>query len=280
MTQSIIALLTDFGSRDPYVGVMKGVILARCPTAQLVDLTHKIAAQNIRQAAYLLGTAYRYFPPETIFLVVVDPGVGTQRRALAIRSLHGSFVAPDNGVLSAVLEREAIGAAVELSVPVGSSHTFHGRDVFAPAAGLLASGVEIETLGQVIDPRTLVRLPVATFRREDREWRGEVIHCDHFGNLITSIGAFRWQGDSLLMDDDGDQPLVIDPRAVEVQIAETQVRGIRRTYGEADPDALLALISSDGSLEIAVNGGSAADRLDVKIGGVITLLFPDQEHHG
>lgn len=273
-------MLTDFGSRDPYVGVMKGVILVYCPTAQLVDLTHEVAPQNIRQAAYLLGSAYRYFPAETIFVVVVDPGVGTQRRAVVIRSSHGSFVAPDNGVLSAVLERESISAAVALAVPAESSSTFHGRDVFAPAAGLLASGVEIGALGQAIDPQTLIPLPVATFSREDRRWRGEVIHCDHFGNLITSIGTFRWQGDSLLLDDGGEQPLIIDPRGIEVEIAGRRIGGIRRTYGEADPDALLALISSDGMLEIAVNGGSAADRLDVKIGAVITLLFPDQEHHG
>jgi hypothetical protein len=271
MNQSIIALLTDFGTSDAYVGIMKGVILSRCPTVQIIDLTHEVAPQNIRQAAYLLGTAYQHFPAQTIFVVVVDPGVGTQRQAVAVRTTHGIFVAPDNGVLSEVVERETVFAAIRLPIAAESSHTFHGRDVFAPAAGLLANGAALRTLGTAADP--LLRLPLLTGVDNGRTLQGEVIYCDRFGNLITNLGVFRWRGNVLALDRGDAAPLEMDAAALQIQLSGRRLLAVRQTYAAVQTGDLVALISSDGRLEIAVNGGSAAAQLGVGIGAEVTIDY-------
>ena len=199
----VITLLTDFGLSDAYVGTMKGAILSICPGAQLIDLTHTIQPQNVRQAAYVLLTAYRYFPPHTIFLVVVDPGVGTARRPIAVATDHGFYVAPDNGVLSYIQPHVHIQQIVTLEnsdywLPI-ISQTFHGRDIFGPAAAHLASGVPITDFGPVI-PR-LVTLPDPRLEITSAAIHGEVLHIDHFGNIITSIGRLMWTGpDTLHLD--------------------------------------------------------------------------------
>jgi S-adenosyl-L-methionine hydrolase (adenosine-forming) len=272
MNVPIVALLTDFGTSDLYVGVMKGVILSRCPAAQCIDLTHEIAPQNVRQASYLLRTGYQYFPPHTVFLAVVDPGVGTNRRPLALHTAHGYFVGPDNGIFSGVLARASLIEAVALNMPSDTSQTFHGRDVFAPAAAALANGAAISTLGT----------PIGDVQRED--WlrptisesavRGEMIHIDHFGNAITTIGACRWSGDGQLVIEAGERGvLTLEPSGCEVWIGEKRITQVVRTYGLTQAGAALALISSDGQLEIAVNGGNAAQQLQIQIGDAVELRY-------
>jgi S-adenosylmethionine hydrolase len=242
----VVALLTDFGTRDHYVGVMKGVVLSVCPDAALVDISHEIPPQDVTVAAITLSAAYRYFPPGTVFLVVVDPGVGTPRRALAAEAGGYAFVGPDNGVFSEIF-RELPPRIVELREPryarPAISRTFEGRDRFAPAAGWLARGVTLEALGPpVLDP---VRLEMPQPAIQSGLVSGEVIHVDRFGNLISNI-------DRAVIARAG--------RPVDVRVGPTRVPLVN-TYGEAPPGALCALFGSSERLEVAVNGGSAASVL-------------------
>lgn len=270
----VIAMLTDFGTTDIYVGIMKGVIATFAPSAQVIDITHAVPPQDVIQGAYLLKAAYRYFPPHTIFIGVVDPGVGTQRRAVAIRTDHGIFIAPDNGLLSPILQAQRVRDAVELAIPSGASHTFHGRDVFAPAAGRLARGDAFEALGAAISPESLVggikpRMEVIS----PKKLKGEVLRIDHFGNLITSLGPFRWLNAEQLSLDSHD--LVLPAAVVRVELSTPFVHRAKlyRTYGDAPQNELIALVSSDGQIELAVNGGSAAVQTKAQIGHDITLYL-------
>src|SRR5712691_6438607 len=188
----LVTLTTDFGLRDPFVGIMKGVILSICPTARLVDLTHEVEPQDILGGCLTLEAAVPFFPAGTVHLVVVDPGVGSARRAIALRTGGGYLVGPDNGVLTPAFERSGW-TAVALTAPEyrlpSVSRTFHGRDVFAPAAAYLAAGIPLERLGSTLtDP---VRLPLPGCRLEGDALVGEVLAADRFGNLITSIPAAR-----------------------------------------------------------------------------------------
>lgn len=271
----LIALLTDFGTSDPYVGVMKGVIAARCPQAVTIDITHEVSPQNVRQAAYLLRSAYRYFPAHSVFLVVVDPGVGTARRPIAIQTSHGLYVGPDNGVFSAVLEEVDGWQAVVLRQPKRLSATFHGRDVFAPAAADLACGHALNEMGT-----PLTDLEQIEWRRIEQYGPevmiGEVIHIDHFGNVVTSLGPFEWRdtGRRAVLHWRPDQPqLAVDALTAQVEFAGRQLSPIRATYGETQPGDLLALINSDQQLEIAVNQGHAARLLGAKLGDTVRLHF-------
>ncbi len=264
----LIALLTDFGTRDPYVGIMKGVIAVHCPGAICIDLTHEVAPQNVTQGAYLLRSAYRYFPPYTVFLGVVDPGVGTARRAIAIQTGRGAFVGPDNGLFSLVLAEQESYLAVELRPPDRArlSDTFQGRDLFAPAAADLAGGLPITQLGTPL--RDLVQVPPLRIDQpHPNVFEGEVIHIDHFGNVITNLGGFGWNQDRL----EGALVGAIDPQHTWVYIGQEKLETIHRTYGESAVGAVLALISSDGQLEIAVNQGSAAEVLKVHLGDRVRL---------
>ncbi len=270
---SLIALLTDFGTSDPYVGVMKGVIATHCPTAQMIDITHEVSPQNIQQAAYLLRSAYRHFPAHTIFLVVIDPGVGTERRPVAIQTNHGVFVGPDNGVFGAVLDEVDTWQAVALWPPEQLSATFHGRDLFAPVAAKLACGSTLAEVGSPV--AELERIGKAWFHLSaPRRLEGEVIHTDHFGNVVTSLGPFEWRGQNLVLAWRSDQPEVIfaAPTA-EIALGGRHLLGIHATYGEARPGDLLALINGDRQLEIAVNQGSAAQSLGARIGDRVQLSF-------
>jgi S-adenosyl-L-methionine hydrolase (adenosine-forming) len=264
---SVIVLLTDFGTDDPYVGVMKGVMAGILPTAQMIDLSHAIAPQNVRQGAYLLRTAYRYFPRGSVFLGVVDPGVGTSRRPIALETARGFFVGPDNGLFSAVIEDSF--KAVLLRTESGAanlSHVFHGRDIFAGAAAALASGAPLAALGTAIEDVTRIDVtPVQEM--EDGSFQGEVLHIDHFGNVITSFGGFQWTGNTFNIG--GAQNL--DPKAVVLAINGAQLNGLQHTYGEVPHGQLLALINSDNHLEIATNQGSAASRLAVSLGDPVYL---------
>lgn len=276
----IIALLTDFGLTDAYVGIMKGVMLSICPTARLVDLTHDIHPQNVRQAAYVLLTAYRYFPPDTVFLVVVDPGVGTARAPIAVETAHGRFVAPDNGVLSYVLQETPARQAVTLADPAFHlreiSQTFHGRDIFSPVAAHLAQGTPVTAFGPIRE--NLVMLPAPRLSVSTGEIAGEVLHIDRFGNLITSIGRLTWDdADRLRLSPrfgvQTDTPLELLAATCFVRVGSRQVGPIRRTYGAVLPGEVTALVGSAGQLEIGVNQGHAAERLQAAIGDPVWLRF-------
>lgn len=252
-------MLTDFGWADGYVGVMKGVILSIAPHVTLVDITHDVAPQDVRDAAYVLYTAVPYFPPDTIHLVVVDPGVGSERRAIAVRSAQGTFVAPDNGVLSYVLDAGPPQIAVSLTNPqyhlAQVSRTFHGRDIFAPAAAYLARGVPITELGEAIRDLAVFLMPEPR-ARADGVLIGQVIHVDHFGNVITNLRCedVPWPSEASI-----------------VEIGGQVITGLQETYARVQPGEPLALIGSSGHLEIAIAGGNAAQQLSVHIGDEVRL---------
>lgn len=252
----IITLLTDFGDQDGYVAAMKGVILGLAPDAILVDITHAIAPQAVQQAAYVLAQAVPFFPPGAIHLAVVDPGVGSARRPLAIQTPTAAFVGPDNGLFSLVIESAPSLTCVHLDRPQfwreNPGATFHGRDIFAPIAAHLARQTPLSQLGAPIsDP---VRLPIpAPQRLPDGTMTGVIIHVDHFGNLISNIPAdwltaARWR----------------------VHIGPITIAGVQPHFAAAPPGALLTYCGSAGTLEIAVRNGSAAQALGAGVGqGVV-----------
>lgn len=256
----IIALLTDFGLRDHYVGVMKGVALGICPDATLVDISHEVPPHDVLAGAIELDAAYRYFPRGTVFLVVVDPGVGSSRRGLAIDTGDHRFVGPDNGVLAPVLDRHPASMRVELTNPdyalPAISRTFEGRDRFSPAAAWLARGVALAALGLPIDAVCRVRVPRPLVT--STEIVGEVLRVDRFGNLVTNI----------------DRPVLeMLPGAVVVGVAERRIAGVVMTYAEVDAGRLCALIGSTDRLEISVNGASAAETLGVGRGALVRVQW-------
>jgi S-adenosylmethionine hydrolase len=294
MALEIITLTTDFGQADGYVGTMKGVILARAPQARLVDLSHEIAPQDVLAGAFVLARAYRYFPPETIHVAVVDPGVGTNRRAVLLETAQGRFVGPDNGLFSLAL-RETVALATgwvgsPADVPAlwhpgfdlaaalesataerlprayaltnadywleGPGATFHGRDIFAPVAAHLAAGELPERLGTPIPLASLVLLPNLTPTLRADTIEGRVIAVDRFGNLITTIaaGLLRALG-----------PL----ETLEVRLGALRLVGVQSAYGAVPAGEPLALINSAGLLEIAVTNGSAAQTLQAGVGAAV-----------
>ena len=258
-----IALITDFGLRDSYVGVMKGVVATLCPTVQCIDLTHDLPPQDLYAARFTLLSAYPYLPLGTIYLVVVDPGVGTWRRAIAVQTGQGFLVGPDNGVFSGVLAPEPAVKAVELTNPdywrsSQPSVTFHGRDIFAPAAAHLANGVPLEALGRSLDPQSLVRLPLASPIQTAAGWEGVVQYIDRFGNAATTIPAS-----------------VVGGGQWTLALGKTTLSGVI-TYGNVAPGDALALVGSHGFVEIAVNQGSAQQHYGLAVGDrvVVTLSRP------
>lgn len=261
----IVTLLSDFGYNDTYVGQMKGVMLARCPRAVLVDLTHAVRAQAVEQGAFLLELAVGAFPPGTVHLAVVDPGVGSTRRALAVSSGGHYFVGPDNGLLSAAVPEEARpeGQSATVGVPPGItafdltspsvrrepvSSTFHGRDLFAPAAAFLAAGGNIGELGPMATE--IVVLPALRAERlGGGRLRTRVVHIDHFGNLVTACQATD-----------------LTAPAMTFHHARHTVRHLVATYADAPAAELVALVGSGGYVELAVRDGNAAERTGIRIG--------------
>lgn len=241
----IITLTTDFGLRDPFVGVMKGVALGICRDAQLVDLTHEVSPYDVREGAMALESAWRFFPSGSVHLAVIDPGVGSARRALALSAAGHYFVGPDNGLFSFVVDGGGWSAvsieAPEYRLPV-VSQTFHGRDVFAPAAAHLASGMALEHLGPpVTDP---VRFERPGSLRRDDELIGEVIGNDRFGNLLTSIA--------------GEVALALAARtALAVKVGERDLGAPVTCYEEGAAGVPRAIVGSSGRIEIFVRSGSA-----------------------
>jgi S-adenosyl-L-methionine hydrolase (adenosine-forming) len=268
----VITLTTDFGLADPYVAAMKGVILSLNPAATIVDITHEVRPQQVAQAAFLLSQALPYFPLGTIHVVVVDPGVGTARQALVLVTPEMLLLGPDNGVLSAALPEETRRRALlgpdprGVELPEGYravalrrrrymrkpvSATFHGRDVFAPAAAHLSLGVGLEALGPAVR-RIRALPPFRARRRPDGTLEGRVMHVDRFGNVVTDVRA-------------EDLPA----GRIEVSIGGQHIEGLASTY-EDGPD-LKALVGSAGYLEVACRGGSAAYRLGVDVGASVLV---------
>jgi hypothetical protein len=248
----IITLSTDFGLSDPFVGIMKGVILRIAPDAQLVDITHDIHSYDTSEATFVIDSVYRYFPPATIHVVVVDPGVGSARRPIAAYTKGQYFVAPDNGLLSSVLapaECEAAPAVFEISNdalfehPV--SHTFHGRDIFAPTAAHLASGTPIESVGKPIVDFITKPLPLPRPSGPNR-LLATVLRVDKFGNIITNLRSEHLQRD------------------FRIEIAGIEITHRCNSFSEAKPGEFFAIDGSAGFIEIALNQGSAAERLKVR----------------
>lgn len=273
MSPPVITLLTDFGQVDGYVGTMKGVILRLCPRATLVDLSHDIAPHALQQAAYVLSSAAPYFPSDSVHLVVVDPGVGTMRRPIIVRTRRATFVAPDNGVLTLALAQDPAQIAVRLAEPGYQlpqvSATFHGRDVFAPAAAHLATGASPREMGELLSVSDLVTLPQSQpTRRHDGSWPGEVLHIDRFGNLVTSF----------LCSQNGPQypatrtHLAVPSVAVSVTVAGIKIQGLVRTFADVEPQEPLAYVGSSGHLEIAVREGNAAAQLGVQPGDPVQVV--------
>ncbi|MEO0755573.1 MAG: SAM-dependent chlorinase/fluorinase [Cyanobacteria bacterium J06648_16] len=259
---SLITLMTDFGTCNVYVGVMKGVIAQIAPQVPTIDLTHAVPPQDIVTARFNLMSSCPYFPEGTVHCVVVDPGVGTARRAVAVEAqIQGQtqyFVAPDNGVLDGILAeaRRAVSLTCadywRLPMP---SQTFHGRDVFAPVAAHLAIGVGLARLGKAVLIESLVRLQTEDAIAIPNGYRGCIQYIDGFGNAITNLGA---------------EILPSGPWQIQ---AGGQSIVSRATYGEAATGTLLALVGSDGWVEIAVNRGSAADCLNLQVGSPVTLTW-------
>lgn len=255
----LIALLTDFGWRDTFVGVMKGVIAGIAPRARVVDLCHDIEPQEIDQARFLLRSSVPYFPKGTIFVCVVDPGVGSARRALCVESGGRIFVGPDNGLFTEMLAekgakaREITNPKLRLS---SVSQTFHGRDVFAPAAAHLAAGAPPSRLGKLV--RDPVRLPpLDPVRTGRRFWSGRVAHIDRFGNLITNLPAAEFL-----------PPAV---RGAAVTAGFQTITRVCRSYAEAPEGELFLIAGSSGTIEISLNRASAAKKLGVAIGAPVEL---------
>jgi S-adenosylmethionine hydrolase len=263
VARPLVALLTDFGSRDHYAGAMKGVALGLCPDATLVDITHDIPPHDVLGGALELAAAYKYFPAGTIFLVVVDPGVGSQRHGIAAEAGGYRFVAPDNGVLTLVFKESHPKRVVELTerryARATVSRTFEGRDRFAPAAAWLAKGIELPALGRPLSSWQTLTVPepdVATARIA-----GEVLRVDRFGNLVTNV-------DRRIFD------RFASGGGIEIAVGAHAVQKVVATYSEAEPGTVCALFGSTEHLEIAVNGGSAAERLALARGAPVTISRP------
>lgn len=255
----IITLLTDFGIEDGYVASMKGVILGICSEATLVDISHAIPPQNVRAGAYVLSSTYKHFPAGTVHLAVVDPGVGTKRRALALRANRQYFVGPDNGLLSLILKENPDWSARSLNKPVywrsQVSTTFHGRDIFAPVAAHLAKGLSIESLGP---PSDVITPSWGSVIADGEFLRGEVIHIDHFGNIISNVN--RTEMERLSVN-----------QILSVSLGSSTLDRFGDAYGEVEAGELFFMFGSSGYLEVAMNLGNAAAALSVHIGDPVLL---------
>lgn len=260
MAKPVIALLTDFGTRDHYAGTMKGVVLGICPDAACVDITHEIAPHDVLGGALELAASYKYFPSGTIFVAVVDPGVGSARRPLAADAGGYRFVAPDNGVLTLVFQEAQPKRVVELTerryARPTVSRTFEGRDRFAPAAAWLAKGIELTGLGRTLTSWQTLGIPEPIVSGE--QIVAEVLRVDRFGNLMTNIDRRTFERFA------GQGP-------IEIVAGTERVGKVTATYADAEPGSLCALFGSSEHLEVAINGGSAAERLALARGARITI---------
>jgi len=260
MAEPLITLTTDFGEAGPYVAAMKGVILSLQPRARLVDLSHVIPPQDLRHAAHFLEGCLPHFPAETIHVVVVDPGVGTDRAALCVEAAGQFLLVPDNGCWCPAVARLTSQPTVRRLAESRFwrpevSTTFHGRDIFAPCAAYLTLGVLPSALGPEVKEWVHLQVPAATIERGSIQ--GEIVFVDPFGNLVTNIP--------------GEAFLALAANPVQIQAGPVEVRRVVRTYGEANEGELIALVGSDGYLEVAINRGNAARRLELGVGDPVLV---------
>jgi hypothetical protein len=261
VTAPLITLLSDFGLKDPYVAEMKAVILTICQNARIIDISHMIEEFNVRMGAFVLASATPYFPEGAIHVAVVDPGVGTKRRALLVQTNRAFYIGPDNGVLMLAAKKNQIRHVFTLSNPEfmlpRMSATFHGRDVFAPAAAYLASGVNPNKFGPEIKDYVVPSFAHPELRAKGLV--GEVLHIDNFGNVITNVS----------IDDLKKTGIKAGERLVIGHKNQFYSANLFTAYGNAEPGSLLALIGSHGFLEIAVNQGNASRKLRMKTGDAL-----------
>jgi S-adenosyl-L-methionine hydrolase (adenosine-forming) len=260
-----IAILSDFGYRDHYVGAMKGVIASIAPGAPIIDITHGVPPQSVTAGAFILRASWRYFPRGTIFLAVVDPGVGTPRLPVVVETRAGArFVGPDNGLLWPAVAEAGFARAFELRSPryrlERISATFHGRDIFAPGAAWLWRGVRPSAMGPAL--ASMRRLDIAAPVRKGRELCGSVVYADHFGNLVTNINRASFERFASFFHG----------KMVSVRISRSARIQLRKAYGDAPKGAPLAIFGSFELLEIAVRDGSAAERFGAQEGTSVTVV--------
>ena len=255
----VITLTTDFGLRDPYIAAMKGVILTQCPHANLVDISHDVSPQNIDEAAFIVNGVYRFFPRETIHVVVVDPGVGTERAMLAVDTSQSVFLAPDNGVLKYIFnehrESRVFRITNESLFLKEISQTFHGRDIFAPVAAHLANGHPIESVGKMVSDFIRGEIPKPVI--SEQHIRGEIVYIDHFGNGVTNLGGSDFK----------------DHPHFQIRIGNKIIDRLVTSYSERAEGNLMAIIGSFGSLEIALFEGSAQMKLGFQIGDPVEITW-------
>ncbi len=257
-----ITLITDFGLQDSWVGAMKGSIRSIAPNVEITDISHMVPPQNIRWAAFVLLTSYSYWPADTIHVVVVDPGVGTQRRAVAFKTARGTFIGPDNGVFSFVTAHERVLTAVSLTNPDYWRHpvspVFHGRDIFGPAAAHLAVGVPLLKLGELIGPETLSRFAVSEPNRHfDGHITAHVQHIDRFGNCITDLPG-QW---------------LHEAQHWRIDVHGRRIEEVHQTFSDVAEGAPVVLIDSSGFMAVAVRNSNAAQELGLHLGDPV-ILWP------
>jgi hypothetical protein len=264
-----VVLLTDFGFQDSYVGVMKGVILSIYGDATIVDLSHNVLPQDVTQAAFMLYCSYSYFPEGSIFVNVVDPGVGTRRKILCMEAADRVFLAPDNGLLSLIAEEEGVDEMWEVTNEElflqAPSTTFHGRDIFAPVGAHICSGTSPSDVGPETEDFRWLKLPRPVHTADNR-LRGEIIYIDHFGNLITNISQNMLE-----------TTFQCPPEAVHIRVKQRTIEGIEKNYSAVDKGELLSLIGSTGYLEVSVRDASAVELLRCERGDEVILSPPDED---
>ncbi len=254
---AIITLCTDFGTKDSYTASMKGIILGINPKANIIDVTHDIPRHDITVAAFVLNGYYKYFPKHSVHVVVVDPGVGGHRYDMILRTKDHIFIGPDNGVFSYVLLNQP-SICYEINIRHNVSATFHGRDVFAPAAARLSMKWDKSIVGSIIKRPVILDIPKPII--SSRGITGEVIHIDHFGNLITNITSDRLR-------------MLQKNKVLDIFIKGVKIKGINDTYDQCDNDSPCAIVNSLNLLEITINSGSAHEKLGIDIGDKVKVLW-------
>jgi len=288
--QRVITLLADFGYQDAYVGIMKGVIAGINPLANIIDICHNVPPQDIFNGAYLLYTAYKYFPKDTIHVAIVDPGVGSKRDIVCIKTKDYFFLVPNNGILSFIVQEEKPKGIFRVTnnkyfLPT-TSNTFHGRDIFAPVAAHLSLGVKPQQLGIKISQLTLLDIPKPTSKKTGL-LEGQIIYIDRFGNLITNIkrehivqyslnqtqNKDQWSEDRSQTSDTlkktSKKKIPLPCNTIETNIGKKKITGLSKTYTDAKPGEPLVLFGSAGFLEVSVNQGNAQEYFTVDKGGKI-----------
>lgn len=269
-SRPVVAFLTDFGQNDGDVGVLKGVVLNISPDAHTIDITHEVAPQNVASGAWILAASYRYFPKGTVYVCVVDPGVGSTRLPIALHAGDWFFVGPDNGLFSYVLAEQPFHEAVALSNTAyhlpDTSHTFHGRDIFSPVGAHIANGVPLAELGPKLNAAQLIRLDFGQPVRHSSQIEARIVHVDHFGNLITSIPL------SMVPDLFSSPHVQLSSATQSVKITER-----RRFFSEGASDSTAPFIYGDSSgyVGVAVRNGSAAQTLGIGYGTPITFVISE-----